>query len=624
MPHNTIARLPILFLATLSMILLAPPHADAAPVPAVMSAGDLGQAVHQLAAQHNGVVSAESLAKSGAGRDVWLLTLAASGQTPPDQRQAILIVGGIDADHPAAAQIAFELCKELLAEAAADAGSDAAKLLKTRTLYVIPRANPDGVETCLEPVQRGDRVNARPVDDDRDGVVNEDGPNDLDGDGVIAIMRIRDPEGPWMVDPDDERLMKKADPAKGEHGGYRLMLEGKDDDADGQTNEDGPGGVDDDRNWPHFYQPGHPETGLHQISEPENRAIAEFVVDHPHITAAIVFGRHDNIVKVPKGKQRGPDGQSYRDLHPDDVPIYEHISQLFKETTGLQGSAGSDPSGALYAWLYSQRGITTFAVNPWWPIDKEEKEADSQPASKPASDQRKGAETDKPQDQAKPPAGGRPGRMFGRPSSTSKGGGDEAGGAPWLKRVVSSDMLKKWLKYSDEKRDGAGFVAWHSVDQPEFGQVELGGLRPYFMTSPTPDELKTAAESQAHFLTKLSALLPRPHLAATKVETAGADVWEVELSLSNDAYLPTHTAIARQTQQPPFAVRPKLPPERIIGGQRLQRVDNLPGSGGVAKLKWLIRGQAGQTVTFRAYNRAYGELLVDVKLENTAAGKEGR
>jgi hypothetical protein len=589
---------------------------DAALLAGYHNAAALDAALRTLAQEAGARASVQSMAKTAAGRDVWLVTIAAAGEQPPEQRQAILVVGGIDADHPAGGEVSLLLCRRLLDAAAEEPDGDIGKLLEQRVIYVIPRANPDGYETIFEPVARGDRLNARAVDDDRDGVNNEDGPNDLDGDGVISVMRVRDLEGRWMVDPDDARLMKKAEANKGEVGIYKLMLEGIDDDADGLINEDGPGGVDDDRNWPHFYERGDPAAGRYQISEPETRAIAEFVVAHPHITAAIVYGRHDNIVKPPKGKDRGVDGESYRDLHPDDVEMYEHISKQYKDVTGLKESAGCDPSGALYSWLYNQRGIPTFATSLWSTPD--EPEATTQPTSKPGQDDAEGDEAETTEDDADAEPGPKRGRGGPGPRGEGKQKKDEAVDDPVAARVAAGESLRKWLAYSDTQRDGAGFVEWHAAQHPTFGEVELGGLRPCFSATPPADELTAIAQTQATFLAKLSEMLPAPRVAKTKVELAGAGVWKVELTLANDAYLPTHSGIARQTGQPPFVVRAQVDAERIVGASRLQRVANLAGSGGVAKLRWLIRGNPDETVTFRAFSRAYGELMIQAKLEDSS------
>jgi len=58
--------------------------------------------------------------------------------------------------------------------------------------------------------------------EDNDGQVDEDGPEDLDGNGLITMMRVKSPEGRWLIDPEEPRLMRPADPKKGEKGEYLL------------------------------------------------------------------------------------------------------------------------------------------------------------------------------------------------------------------------------------------------------------------------------------------------------------------------------------------------------------------------------------------------------------------
>lgn len=96
--------------------------------------------------------------------------------------------------------------------------------------------------------------NDRKVNDDLDLKADEDGPDDLNGDGIISYMRYKDPEGAMIVDPDDDRLMIRVDPIKGIRGEYKVIYEGIDNDKDGLINEDGPGGVVINRNFPHDYK----------------------------------------------------------------------------------------------------------------------------------------------------------------------------------------------------------------------------------------------------------------------------------------------------------------------------------------------------------------------------------
>ena len=77
---------------------------------------------------------------------------------------------------------------------------------------------------------------------------------DIDAPGSCAVLDYWEPiqaRGPrrLILDPDEPRLLRKADPAKGETPEYVLLIEGIDNDGDGRFNEDGPhgsagGGID--------------------------------------------------------------------------------------------------------------------------------------------------------------------------------------------------------------------------------------------------------------------------------------------------------------------------------------------------------------------------------------------
>lgn len=99
------------------------------------------------------------------------------------------------------------------------------------------------MEQYFAPLKYQRQGNSAATDDDRDGKVDEDGFDDLDGNGKITLIRVESPVGDYKVHPDDARLLVKADLAKGEKGKYLLYSEGIDNDKDGTFNEDGPGGI---------------------------------------------------------------------------------------------------------------------------------------------------------------------------------------------------------------------------------------------------------------------------------------------------------------------------------------------------------------------------------------------
>jgi len=162
------------------------------------------------------------------------------------------------------------------------------KLVDTRAFYLVPVVNPDGREISVS-TPENHRWNVRPMDEDGDGRMDEDPPEDLDGDGLILRMRVKDPRGKWKVSAEDPRLMVPR--AKGETEGtfYRVFSEGLDNDGDGRFNEDIRGGVDLNRNFPSNWSPGQFASGPYPLSEPETRALIEYITSRPNIAAIHTF-----------------------------------------------------------------------------------------------------------------------------------------------------------------------------------------------------------------------------------------------------------------------------------------------------------------------------------------------
>ncbi|MBN2266053.1 MAG: hypothetical protein JW775_09600, partial [Candidatus Aminicenantes bacterium] len=265
----------------------------------------LTKALQALASAGKATARLESIGKSLEGRDIWALEIAGPGGVPPAKRPALLVCAGFEGDHLVGSEIALAVARYLLDNAAsAGAVKDG---LTASTVYVVPRVNPDGAEGFFAAVKTGRRTNAAPRDDDNDGRVDEDGPEDLNGDGMITIMRVPKPGGEYMIDPDEPRLMKKADPKKGESGAFDLYSEGVDSDGDGFINEDPPGGVDLNRNFTHAYAYYAPDAGPHMVSEPEARALMDWVLGRRNIAAILAFGESDNLIVAPTGAGRlGP------------------------------------------------------------------------------------------------------------------------------------------------------------------------------------------------------------------------------------------------------------------------------------------------------------------------------
>ena len=387
---------------------------------------ELAAAVQDISRANPGFAKVHLLAKSAGGRDIVLLEIGPETAKTAKLLPAVFVAADMDGAVPLSSEAALHLAKLLIEKA--DMRSD-------RTWYLLPCGNPDAASLFFAKPLRRDPRNAKPVNDDKDDAGDEDGPEDLNGDGLITMMRVKDPEGEWLPVPGQPRLMKRAEGAKGEKGIYKLATEGIDNDKDGQYNEDGPGGVNAGVNFPqmfkHFAADGGPWPG----SEAESFALMKFFDAHREVGLVFVFGEASYGLAPPRGGRKGeadlsqiklperfatmmnadpnktytmaeviemvkplvPPGIEVNEslvasalglggaVNPmdDDLKFYKEFSDKYKEflkPTKLDAKRLEPPpdkDGSVELWTYYHLGIATFDLDFWTaPEPKEEKKAD--------------------------------------------------------------------------------------------------------------------------------------------------------------------------------------------------------------------------------------------------------
>jgi len=196
------------------------------------------------------------------------------------------------------------------------------QLIDDNAFYICPIVNPDGVFISTE----GDvpqRQNSMLVDNDEDGQVNEDGPDDLNGDGHITQFRYKDPEGQYIMDDVDPRLMIRL--GRGEETTkerWSVVREDRDNDGDGRRGEDGERGIDVNRNFPEGWFNDDNEqggTGYYAASAPESHNILEFFTNNTNILLVQSFHTRGGFTYRPFA--RWPDSQ----IAPKDLAIFDRI-----------------------------------------------------------------------------------------------------------------------------------------------------------------------------------------------------------------------------------------------------------------------------------------------------------
>ncbi len=571
---------------------------------------EMAKQMSTLVSSHKDIAKIESLAKTDQKRDIWVVTIGKDAE----KHHAVLLVGGVEADRLIGSELSVRFIKFLLDNHGK--ADSITQLLNSTTFYIIPRVNPDASEAFFMKPLYVRTFNARPTDDEKDGAIDEDGFEDLNGDGLITMMRVKDNRGEWIPHPDDPRIMKKADPSKGEQGMYKLFTEGIDNDKDEQWNEDEPGGVDFNRNFPHNYSFFSKGAGPHQISEPETRAVADFCFAHPNITAVFSFSSNDNLMN-PWKKEQKPGGQP-SEQHPqrrrmiedgeewapkfitsvmdDDEQYFSYISKQYQEMSKLKGAPQSTKSeGAFGEWAYYQFGRWSFATNPWW-IPEIESKKDT---TAPDSIKQKKLEGKKEQD------------GVGRPETIK-------GKIPEEKPDESADQFKA-LKWLDANGMKDAFIPWTKIKHKDFpeNEVEVGGFKPYIFSNPPADSIDGIALKQNSFLAWLGTKLPKIEIRNIKVKPMEGKVFRLTADVVNMGYLPTNSAMGNKARwsRNVKVVLSLAKDQSLASGKTITLLDPIKGNGGRQELSWLIVSKTGAKVTITAESPSVGTATQTITLK---------
>ena len=131
--------------------------------------------------------------------------------------------------------------------------------------------------------------------------------------------------------------------------------------------------------------------------------------------------------------------------------------------------------------------------------------------------------------------------------------------------------------------------------------MEIGGFLPYVTTNPSADQLPDLGAKHGEFLVKLAGMLPRAHIADTKVEAHGGGVFSVTVEVENTGFFPTtlrHGQTSRSVQA--TTVQIQVSPESILtGASKTARIANLAGSGSRESFTWVIKGREGSQVEIK-------------------------
>lgn len=592
----------------------------------------LTKALGDLSNQNKKITKLISIGQTLKGRDIWMLQISGEKDRVPNEKQALLICGNAEGDHVIGSEVALGIADYLIKGYGKIA--EVTEVLDKRTFYIIPRLNPDGAEIFFEKTMLEHPGNLKPRDEDYDWLIDEDGAEDLNGDGMITLMRVKDKKGDWTIDRKDPRLMHKKEKTTSLDSLYQLYPEGIDNDGDEKYNEDGLGGFDINRNFPHNFGGDVKGWGVYPASEPEARALIDFMnrystaeqtQPHKNICAVLLFSKYDNLAAEPGiecGKPEFPVAQTEEDDMPqmafqfgrrerdsdqeqqrgerkdpqpkkaedDDMPLFKKVSEQYKKITAIESAVTEKPAGSLYEWTYFQYGVPSFSAN-LWSLRKEKKESADTTAQKP--DQPESVEEQAPDKQASMRQ-----RFAGRSTGLKPGDSQATQGTD-----------QQWLQWIDKHNSGKGFVNWEKFQHKQLGEIEIGGFNPYLRINPPADQIEKLAESHAKFALCLAQQFATIRMEQPEVEKLSSNLFRLKINIHNDGEFPFATAMGQRTRNiTPIMVQLKFEDDenmKLFGGSKREDIRTIEAKG-EKELKWVIISTPGKKVDITLWARNGG------------------
>jgi murein tripeptide amidase MpaA len=540
--------------------------------------------LHDLVAAYPALAEIESIGKSLEGRDLWLVTVTNKQTGPALDKPAYWIDGNTHAGEVTGSTVVLYTLWSYLTSYGRDA--TLTHILDRSAIYLLPRISVDGAERYLTtPYSLRSSTRLYPYAEERDGLY----PEDINGDGLILQMRLKDPNGAWKCLDKDARIMRRREIDEEDGTYYHLLTEGLIRNYDGFTVPVAPPrqGLDINRNYPFEWAPEGTQRGAgpYPFSEPETRAQAEFWRAHPNISGFLTYHTSSGVLLRPYST-KADDA-----MPPEDLDVFRLLGERGTQLTGY-------PCVSTYhGFRYGPKEVTHGAMDDyvydhfgWFGFTTE---------------------------------------LWDLPTTAGIGARDFIA---WLRWHPEEDDLKL-MRWNDEVMDGAAFVDWQPFQHPQLGPVEIGGwhVKLYQQNAPLK-YLPELCEQHSHFTLAHASLCPYLSLRAVQVEPRGAELWHLVVVVQNNGFLPTYTskkALERKCVRP-IEVELTLPEgSSLVSGQLRQGVGHLEGRsskiwgrgvGGsptdnLCKIEWVLKGPHRSTVDVTVRSQRAGVVRRSIVLE---------
>ncbi len=443
-----------------------------------------------------------SVGQSYGGRDMMLMTINNPETGPEMGKAAMYIEANIHGNEIQGGEVCLYTVWYLMENYGRI--DEVTKLVDERVFYIFPSVNPDGRDYFMDGTGSGSRTGHVPVDQDNDGLFDEDGPNDLNGNGTIEQIRKYVPgEGTHRISHDDYRILERV-PA-GETGDWVMLgSEGLDDDGDGRVNEDAIGGYDPNRNWGTGWQPNYIQGGAmdYPFQLPESRAVNDFLLSHPNVAGVQSYHNSGGMIL------RGPGAEWHGEYPAADVRAYDQLGQQgarmlpYYRYIVLWDSLYT-VHGGFIDWTNDGIGALSFSNELW-----------------------------------------NRGQYFNSPDLKRQQQDPDSPIASPRDRYFFDDHLE----FGDQ------YVEWQEFEHPQYGTVEVGGWKKTFGRVPPRFMNEELAHRNMAFTLYQANEMPLMTMAQPSVERMEGGVFRVRVELTNGKITPTILEQAAQNK----VVRPDL------------------------------------------------------------------
>lgn len=549
---------------------------------------EIEQALREYAALYPGFVRLTPLCRTEEGRELLMAELTDCSTGGFDEKPAFYLVGQFHCKEMAGVMCSLHFMDYLLN--GSGSASEAGHMLRDYCVCIIPTATPDGLEHALAGgIARSVNKFSPPRAELPDGIHGAD----LDGDGVIRFMRIRDPDGPWKISSEDERVMVRREPYEFEGDFYAIFREGlvKGDIARCRFDAPDPYGNDFNRSFPYNWNSGakQPGGGRYPMENAEVRALVELLNERSNICSFVVLHTATGCTFYP------PAAFSPEKAPAEDMRRYVDMANVIKEETGFPFSNLNDMSardkyptyGSFDDYSYLIRGIFTYAIELWDIA----------------------ARTGSPV-------------IWQLPKNESN-------------RAINAREMQ-FFKWMDENCPPETFKPWTKFKHPQLGEVEIGGVDTlHVQLNPPLNLLGEEMERSTRCLMKQLPLLPRLELEGAKAVRRADGLYSVRASVVNRRYLPTSATKQAELLHtvPEDSISLSGEDIEFVGCAPRIGIGFLPGMSGVKTMgtngrymnaglerlkrtvEWVVRAPAGTKVTVRASSARGGVCAAELTLD---------